>query len=341
MDTAKCTLNGELYTASLFSTLPPNELAHKRKHLICPECQADVYFRKASRNGQSACFVCRTHAIDCSLSSSETQGLESGKVDEEIVHNLNQSFELDINVEITPTTLPTPSENKTHVTLSQLLRNLVNSPEFRKSDKKIVIEDPNTTRNVDNFFVHFYDVNNTNNEDVYGFWGILSDARLDSNGSLWLNAGGIGEVSCVIPCELVDDFYKHYKLEDEEELSGAYTLIIGTKKTSANGKDYIKLKNINHIVIRKISLLSELKNKYFINDKKRLAFLLINHQKGIFDDELGIKKKHYIDRKAAKEWKIKLLKELHSDKNQEDSSLDYDEVSSYINKIYNRMVGKA
>lgn len=83
------------------------------------------------------------------------------------------------------------------------------------------------------------------------------------------------------------------------------------------------------------------KDKYFISEKRKLAFFIKKHDKGIFDQELGIKKKHYMDKDAAKEWRTKFIKEFHPDKNQGDSSLDYDEITSCINKIYNRMVGKA
>ena len=83
------------------------------------------------------------------------------------------------------------------------------------------------------------------------------------------------------------------------------------------------------------------KDKYFISEKRKLAFLLKKHEKGVFDKELGITKKHYLDKVAAKEWKAKIAKEFHPDKNQGDNSLDYDEIKSCINKIYNRMVGKA
>ncbi|MDQ7091173.1 MAG: hypothetical protein Q9M50_11130 [Methylococcales bacterium] len=81
--------------------------------------------------------------------------------------------------------------------------------------------------------------------------------------------------------------------------------------------------------------------QFFKSEKHKFAFLILKHQGNIFDEELGIKKKHYIDKNAAKEWKTKFQKIFHPDKNIGDNSLDYDEVMQKINKIYNRMVGKA
>lgn len=69
--------------------------------------------------------------------------------------------------------------------------------------------------------------------------------------------------------------------------------------------------------------------------------MILNNQKGIFDEELGIKKKHYIDAVAAKEWKKEYQAIFHPDKNTNDKTIDYDEVMQKINKIYNRMSGKA
>lgn len=331
---AKCTLDGKTYTASQFSTLPPNEQAHKRRHLVCPECEASAFFRKASRNGLAACFASRTHNENCSFSSSESRGLEGGKIDHDILYHSNDDSEIYLNVQASSPTL------SSHITVSKLLVSLVNSLEFRKS-KKYVKFQSHKAKSVSEFFILFDEANNANDNEVYGFWGVLSDARFDSEGSLWLNSGGVGEFSCLVPSQIVDEFYKRYNLEDEEEISGAYTLILGRKKTSNNGKSYVKLDDISQIALKTFDLSITLRNKFFINDKKKLEFLLKNYQKGIFDEELGIKKKHYIDKKAAKEWKIKVIKELHPDKNVNDLSLDYDEITSYINKIYNRMVGKA
>lgn len=337
MKTAKCTLDGKIYTASEFSTLPPNEQSHKRKQLVCVECGASAFFRKASRNGQVACFASRTHEASCSLSCTEPQGLEGGRIDDDVVYNLSATYEVDLNVEKQLTKF---SSESLHLSLNVLLRNLVNSIEFRESNKQVTFQ-YQTPMSISDFFILFDDADRVDDDKVYGFWGVLSDARLDSEGSLWLNSGGFGDFSCIVPNHIVDDFYKYYKLEDEEEISGAFALILGTKKTSANGKSYVRLTDISHVTVRILDLSASLKSKYFINDKKKMEFLLRNHQKGIFDDELGIKRKHYIDKKAAKEWKIKIIKELHPDKNQNDTSLDYDEMTANINKIYNRMVGKS
>ncbi|MBO2693170.1 hypothetical protein I6M59_15705 [Shewanella algae] len=87
--------------------------------------------------------------------------------------------------------------------------------------------------------------------------------------------------------------------------------------------------------------ISSSEDKYFKSEKHKIGFMLLKHEGSVFDEELGIKKKHYLNKEVAKEWKQKYQSIYHPDKNVGDSSIDYAEVTSKINKIYNRMVGKA
>lgn len=90
----------------------------------------------------------------------------------------------------------------------------------------------------------------------------------------------------------------------------------------------------------KIALLNN-DDVFFKSEKHKLAFMIINHQGTLFDNELGIKKKHYVDKKTANEWKKKYQSIFHPDKNIDDDSLDYEMIMQRINKIHSRMVGKA
>ena len=361
MDIAKCTLDEKTYTTIEFSKLPPNELSKKRRHLICTECQAAVFFRKASRAGQAAFFGALSHIKDCSFASPKTQRLEGTGADEFIVHNPGEIIEVDLECAATTFNLDVDQgvnynktktqaaryldqdprlNSRTRQRLGALLIKLVNSKEFRDSNQKIEIEGREPTI-VRNFFVSLNDIKCISDEEFHGYWGMLTDARFGSEGSLWLNFGGIGDISCVVPSEIVDAFYSRYKLEDEEDLAGAYILIMGTNRTSQSGKKYIRPDSIDHISVRRINIGEYLSDEFFITKKKKIAFLLKNNEKGVFDEELGIKRKHYVDEKAAKEWRSKLITEFHPDKNQIDTSLNYNEIVNCINKIYKRMVGKA
>ncbi|HCE2406268.1 TPA: hypothetical protein NG317_004551 [Vibrio parahaemolyticus] len=115
------------------------------------------------------------------------------------------------------------------------------------------------------------------------------------------------------------------------------------RNSDKNG--YVSLLNAEDLIVI-LSVLSQFTpqegtDDFFKSEKHKLAFMLLNKDGTIFDDELGIKKKHYIDKNAAKEWKKKYSLLFHPDKNKIEGSINYDDVMHKINKIYSRMVGKA
>jgi hypothetical protein len=269
MDIAKCLLNNQTYNGVSFSILPPNELSNKRKNLVCTECEADAFFRKASRSGQAACFGARPHIDGCSFASPETQTAEAEGGDEDIVHNPGQIIEIDLNfgtaaqnVDVEPNNNDERGQGRgrhigrgtrpnanMHRRLSTLLRNLINSNEFRNSNQQIELEGKDAT-SVRNFFINFNDVKDEHDGKFHGYWGMLTDARIGNGGNLWLNSGGRSAVSCVVSSENVDALYARHKIEDEEDFAGAYILVLGTKGTSQNGKKYISTASHNHLVIK-------------------------------------------------------------------------------------------
>jgi hypothetical protein len=270
MDIAKCTLNEQTYTAVIFSELPPNDLSNKRQSLVCIECEADAFFRKESRSGQAACFGARPHVDGCTFASPATETTEAEGGDEDIIRNPGQIIEIDlnfgaapVNVDINPNVDEEGAQGRggRHVgrgarpnanmqrRLSTLLRNLINSNEFRGSNQQIELAGRDAT-SVRNFFVNFNDVSNEHDREFHGYWGMLTDARIDNGGNLWLNSGRRSAVSSVIPTENVDALYARHNIRDEEEFAGAYILIIGTKETSLNGKQYIRATSVNHLVVR-------------------------------------------------------------------------------------------
>ena len=270
MDIAKCSLNDQTYTAVMFAELPPNELSDKRQNLVCIECQADAFFRKASRSGQAACFGARPHIEGCTFASPETLTTEAEGGEEDIIHNPGQIIEIDLNfgaapqnVDIEPDGGDEAAQGRggRHVgrgarpnvnmqrRLSTLLRNLINSNEFRESSQQIELEGRDAT-SVRNFFVNFNDVSSDHDGKFHGYWGMLTDARIGHGNTLWLNSGGRGAVSCVVSATNTGALYERYNIDDEEEFVGAYILIIGTKETSQNGKQYISAASVNHLVVR-------------------------------------------------------------------------------------------
>lgn len=271
MDIAKCTLDGRTYNAVVFAELSADEMSEKRRNLICTECEKEAFFRKESRSGQAACFGARPHKEDCTFASVETQHVDYEGGDEDRIKNPGQRIVIDLNYGASPThnvevmlnNLPQSNEKRgRHVgqnprpnahmqrRLSTLLRNLINSEEFRKSQQLIEFEGRRPTT-VNLFFVNFADVNDDHDAEFHGYWGLITDARLDQNDNLWLNSGGRGDLSCLIKAQYVDEFYKKYRVEDLEDFAGTYFLIIGEKNTSQNGKPYVASNGLNRFTLQR------------------------------------------------------------------------------------------
>lgn len=360
MDIAKCMLDEKIYTTLEFSKLPPGELSAKRKQLVCVECQAPAFFRKASRKGHAACFGALPHFDRCSLSLASTQCVKEESISRSVGAYSNEPITFDL-----PSTTPSDiggwlattkkliearevifsSEDLKHGPLlhrqlSDTLKYLILTEKIRASTQEVF---PESEVSIDqsHFFISFEKAELDQSEKIRGYWGMLTDARLSGEGALWLNSGGRADISCVIRAEMVDEFFERYSLEDEEDLAGGYVAVVGTVKISQAGKKYIILSDIDHMDLISAQLNRNIEDEFFLNKKARTAFLLIHNQLGVFDNELGIKRKHYIDKNAAKQWKARLASQFHPDKNLDDLSIDYNEVISCINKTYNRMVGEA
>lgn len=111
-------------------------------------------------------------------------------------------------------------------------------------------------------------------------------------------------------------------------------------KTTFKNNKLISVTNIEEVLALKKLILAISKDAYFKSEKHKQAFMLINYSSGLFNDELGITRRHRVDKKLAKEWLSKKQKLFHPDKNlHENDGIDYKAVSDSINNIYGEMVG--
>ncbi|MEB0137650.1 MULTISPECIES: hypothetical protein [unclassified Undibacterium] len=270
MDVARCTLDDVVYQATRFSILLPSDLAQKRKFLVCPNCGGPSFFRKASRSGQAACFGARPHEIGCSLAAPEYEKSDDGQGDDQdTVDNPGQRIVVDFNFGALendrhndPDAIGNPSgrggryvgggarpDATMHRRLSTILRNLVVSEQFRTSQQILEISGVGEF-SVADFFVPFASIMSEHDGKYRGYWGMISDARMGQNGSLWLNSGGKGDVSLVIGEALVNQAYERFNLGDEEDIAGAYALVFGTLRMSQNGKKYVEVENLGFFTLR-------------------------------------------------------------------------------------------
>ncbi|MCL6305655.1 hypothetical protein M3R28_01895 [Pseudomonas syringae] len=265
MDLATCTDDGQIYSAHQFEQLDERTLEHKRRLLVCPQCQAPAFFRKESRSGQAACFGARPHADNCVLAAIETtyRGAPGDDQDERI--NTGERIEVDFGFgahEVIRPQLDEPAEpggvggryvggsgGRSAVKrrrLSTILRNLMLSERFADSDELITL--PEGEFRVRDFFIRFEEVTRDLNREYRGYWGMLSDAR-DGQSGIWLNSGGRAGVSIAIDDSILDEFRNRFNVRDKEDLAGAYVLVFGRMNISQYKKMYIACNDIRLITV--------------------------------------------------------------------------------------------
>jgi hypothetical protein len=270
MDIALCTEDGITYTAVDFSHLAFSDLGKKRRLLACPECNGPAFFRKASRGGRAPCFGARPHGENCSMATLEHDRQEDGAgEDQDALNNAGTRIVVDFNFgahdhqDHVETPGLTPNRNRLgrysgdgtrpdaemHRRLSSLLKTLIHAPNFRHSDQIIAIEGrPEIPAR--HFFISLLDADDSCAGRFGGYWGLLSDAKPTGDGGLWLNSGGLDNISFCLSAIDANEIRRRYQIQEDEDFSGAYILIFGTPKISQNGKLYCIVADAAHMVLK-------------------------------------------------------------------------------------------
>lgn len=271
MDIARCIEDNRTYNAIEFSRLHPAELERKRRLLACDECGGPAFFRKASRSGRAACFGARPHADGCELAAQDHEQHFDGQGDDlDAINNPAERIVVDLNFgaqehqnNVAPNgnggrpgraaqylgVGPRP-DARMHRRLSSLLRTLIDSREFRTSQQLIEINGYPETRVCD-FFVPLLEVSTRYNAQFRGWWGLISDAGLSQDGTVWINSGGRNTISSCLSVEMQAEVFQRFHIEELEDLSGAYILALGELRVSQNGKMYCVIESSGHLTIRR------------------------------------------------------------------------------------------
>ena len=270
MDIARCNENGLTYTAASFAALSPSDLERMRQQLSCPECEGPAFFRKASRSGRAACFGARPHQNGCSLAALDSEQVIEGEATNlDALNNPGERIVVDLTY---GAHLPEVHGDSTeqagragrcpryvggsarpdarmHRRLSSLLRTLIAAPQFRSSHQLVELNGQSDTRVCD-FFVPLLEVNQDMQGQMRGWWGSISSAKDGGDGSLWLNSGGRAMISICIPTEMRAGVVDRFHLEDNEQLAGAYVLVIADLRVSQYGKMYCIVESSGHVAVR-------------------------------------------------------------------------------------------
>jgi hypothetical protein len=124
---------------------------------------------------------------------------------------------------------------------------------------------------------------------------------------------------------------------DDEKIKHDFEVI----RDNFKGLDFLNIDSPNSLILLRNFIFQQLKDGYFKSERHKIAFLLSKYESGVFNEELGITRRHFVDKKLAKTWMGKMQQEFHPDKYQDiKSDIDFTTVSKGINKAYGEMTGK-
>lgn len=268
MRIAFCTQDGVTYEAADFSQT--EDFTTKRNYLVCPRCNGPAFYRRPTRNGREACFGARPHAEGCDLAAVEHDGTPIGQGEEEDeVFTTGQRIVLDFNfgaavtdLETRPVELPADTDNVgahngqgltareiMYRRMSSLLRTLIDLEEFRRSTQIIEIAEQGEFT-VTEFFVNFAEVTEEHTGSYHGYWGMVSYARRDANGTLWFNSGGEEDPSVLMDQAFIQEAFLRFNIENEANIAGAYLLVVGELRVGPSGKRYVQITDPSRFTLR-------------------------------------------------------------------------------------------
>lgn len=269
MNIALCTQDNTIYTANDFMRTEGFET--KKRFLVCSECNGPAFFRSPTRNGREACFGALPHADGCTLSTQGREGTAAGQgnVEDEIIAT-GQRIVIDFNYGAPGNDFPTqPTEEgrgfgqgrtftgegttvreNSYRRLGPLLTTLMVSEEFRRSNQTVMLPGQGEYA-ASSLFVSFGETTELHIDRFHGYWGMIPDAQIDGNGTLWFNSGGREDISVLLDQRFIETTLQRYHIESVEEIAGAYLLVFGElKRARSTGKKFVQITDPSRFVLR-------------------------------------------------------------------------------------------
>ncbi|MGE8705362.1 MAG: hypothetical protein ACN6O5_22000 [Achromobacter sp.] len=124
---------------------------------------------------------------------------------------------------------------------------------------------------------------------------------------------------------------------DEEEINSRADALI----VEINKYDFLKINSADDLFSLRKFIYEQLSGGCFKSERHKLAYLLSKYESGCFNQELGITRRHFLDKELAKKWLMRMQGIFHPDKNIDiKSDLDFEKISEGINRAYGEMVGR-
>lgn len=264
---ALCTLDGVTYNAVDFNQT--DDFANKKNALACIACGVSAKYRSRGRDGRKACFFAK-HTEGCTLAALVHESGLAGEVN--TVNNiLTLGQRVVVNFDIgsslsVPETQPTRSavvdgrqssrliveagpRDETSRTLSSLLRTLMSSDQFSRTQHVIHIAGQNDYISSD-FFVKFADITKRHIGRYHGFWGSLSEIN-SSEPTILFKSGDNDDLSAYLDLIYEEDIYYRFNLAALDEETDVHMLVFGElKRAINNGNIYVEITDPSRFTLR-------------------------------------------------------------------------------------------
>lgn len=126
----------------------------------------------------------------------------------------------------------------------------------------------------------------------------------------------------------------HY---DEEGLKKNFEEI----KETFKDKEFLNVSSPEDLSRLRDFILGQFGAGCFKSERHKIAFLLSKYESNAFNEELGITRRHFVDKRLAKKWMGEMQSKFHPDHNQDiESDIDFTKISEGINRAYGEMVGR-
>lgn len=130
---------------------------------------------------------------------------------------------------------------------------------------------------------------------------------------------------------------KKWLHSNEEDLKKNFEEI----KETFNDKEFLNINSPEDLLLLRDFIINQFDVGYFKSQRHKIAFLLSKYESNAFNKELGITRRHFVDKELAKKWMKEMQSKFHPDLNQDiETDVDFTKISAGINRAYGEMVGR-
>ncbi len=255
----------KIYSIQQFVMMSEIERDKFRENIVCEECGGDAYYRRATKDGKTACFAA-SHILPCDTASGNKSSKNSGG-DETNEIESGQDFEIFWNYSNRKVMQTEESEEETDLVVKKNKKKYILKPSIEKKGKiglasilkyaeYDILEKQTYNVNIPgvglkklkDIVVNLKDVNDIHLNKNLFLWGNIYSFK-----SNWLNTSYDNNIGIRVNESIQERFWTLYRDRFVKLLHDKKCLIIifGKVGKSKAGKYFIRLNEMKYFYIRK------------------------------------------------------------------------------------------